>query len=189
MTARDLIVEPLRPQDDDQLFDIFSDVVERREGYPHEPPLTHDTFMSLWRGPGVVTVCARTPDPDAAVLGAYYLKPNYAGRAAHIANAGYVVARAARGAGVGRMLVEDSIQRAPVLGFDAIMFNLVFVTNPARRLYEELGWREIGRVPGAVGGDDALIYWRPVGGADPSAADPSSAGPSAADPETEPQRP
>lgn len=184
MTTSGLVVEPLLPQDDGQLFDIFSDVVERREGYPHEPPLTHDTFMSLWRGPGVVTVCARTADPDATVLGAYYLKPNFAGRAAHIANAGYVVARAARGGGVGRMLVEDSIRRAPLLGFDAIMFNLVFAANPARRLYEELGWREIGRIPEAAGGDDALIYWRAVGADDPSAVDPS-----AVEPRGEPQRP
>lgn len=179
MTTSGLLVEPLRPQDDAQLFDIFSDVVERREGYPHEPPLTHDTFMSLWREPGVVTVCARTPDPGATVLGAYYLKPNFAGRARHIANAGYVVARAARGGGVGRMLVEDSIGRAPLLGFDAIMFNLVFAANPARRLYEELGWREIGRIPEAVGGDDALIYWRSVA-ADGSLSEDSGA---------EPQRP
>ena len=40
-------------------------------------------------------------------------------------------------------------------GFDAIQFNLVFESNPARRLYEELGWREIGRVPQAVDGEDA----------------------------------
>ena len=57
-------------------------------------------------------------------------------------------------------MVEDSIVRAPRLGFDAIQFNLVFASNPARALYEELGWSEIGRVPEAVGSEDAVIYWR-----------------------------
>jgi hypothetical protein len=56
--------------------------------------------------------------------------------------------------------VEDSIRRAPTLGFDAIQLNLVFASNPARVLYERLGWREIGRVPEAVEGEDAVIHWR-----------------------------
>ena len=96
---------------------------------------------------------------DDEVVGGYYLKPNFPGRAAHIANAGYAVA-AQRRRGIGRLLVEDSLWRAPLLGFDAIQFNLVFAGNPARALYEELGWREIGRLPEAVEGEDAIIYWR-----------------------------
>jgi GNAT superfamily N-acetyltransferase len=73
-----------------------------------------------------------------------------------------VVARGHRGAGIGQRLVEDSIARAPAAGFDAIMFNLVFESNPARPLYERLGWREIGRVPRAVDDEPAVIYWRDV---------------------------
>jgi GNAT superfamily N-acetyltransferase len=95
-------------------------------------------------------------------VGAYYLKPNFVGKAAHIANAGYLVAAAVRRRGVGRALIEDSVLRAPLAGFDAIQFNLVFESNPARALYEELGWRETGRVPDAVNGEDAVIYWRSV---------------------------
>ena len=41
-----------------------------------------------------------------------------------------------------------------------MQFNLVFAGNPARRLYERMGFREIGRVPEAVDGEDAVIYWR-----------------------------
>jgi hypothetical protein len=40
---------------------------------------------------------------------------------------------------------------------------VVFASNPARALYEELGWSEIGRIPDAVDGEDAVIYWRRVG--------------------------
>ena len=46
------------------------------------------------------------------------------------------------------------------LGFDALQFNLVFASNPARRLYERLGFEMIGRIPEAVDGEDAVIYWR-----------------------------
>ena len=41
-----------------------------------------------------------------------------------------------------------------------MQFNLVFESNPARRMYEQLGFSEIGRVPGAIDGEDAVIYWR-----------------------------
>jgi GNAT superfamily N-acetyltransferase len=117
-------------------------------------------FDATWVTPVTLVVVARL---EGAVAGGYYLKPNFPGRAAHIANAGYVVAAAHRRRGIGRLLVEDSLRRAPLLGFDAIQFNLVFASNPARALYEELGWREIGRLPDAVDGDDAVIYWRRVG--------------------------
>jgi RimJ/RimL family protein N-acetyltransferase len=36
----------------------------------------------------------------------------------------------------------------------------VFASNPARRLYERLGFVPIGRIPDAVDGEDAVIYWR-----------------------------
>jgi len=150
----------LRPDEREVLYELFRQVVEAGDGFPHEPPLTFDTFAATWTGPASTVVAARV---DGDLTGAYYLRPNFPGRAAHIANAGYVVSEAHRGVGVGRAMVEDSIRRAPLLGFDAIQFNLVFESNPARALYEELGWCEIGRVPNAVGGEEAIIYWRSVG--------------------------
>lgn len=154
---------PLRADDHDELFAIFADVVATGDGYPHAPPLTREVFDATWVKPVTATIVARV---EGHVAGAYYLKPNFAGKAAHIANAGYMVGAGQRGSGIGRALVEDSIWRAPLLGFDAVQFNLVFVSNPARSLYERLGWREIGRIPAAVEGEDALIYWRAVGESD-----------------------
>jgi GNAT superfamily N-acetyltransferase len=155
----DLAIGPMAPSEHDQLFGLFAEVVDSGAGYPHAPPLTRGAFDATWIVPVTLTLVARL---GGAVVGAYYLKPNFPGRAAHIANAGYVVDRAHRGAGIGRALVEDSIWRAPLLGFDAVQFNLVFAGNPARSLYEELGWRQIGLLPDAVEGEDAVIYWRRV---------------------------
>ena len=42
------------------------------------------------------------------------------------------------------------------------MFNLVFESNPARYLYEGFGFQAVGRVPQAVEGEDAIVYWRRV---------------------------
>ncbi len=148
----------------DALRRIFEQVVAAGEGYPHAPPLTAADFETTWVTTVTTTVVARQDGGSGnEIVGAYYLRPNFVGRAAHIANAGYVVAAPRRGGGIGRLLVEDSLWRAPLLGFDAIQFNLVFASNPARVLYERLGWRLVGRVPEAVEGEDALIYWRRVG--------------------------
>jgi len=153
-------IGPIRDDEVGALFELFSRIVAALEGYPHAPPLTRAAFDATWVDPVTVVVAARSERGELA--GAYYLKPNSPGRAAHIANAGYLVDAPWRGQGIGRRLVEDSIERAPTVGFDAIQFNLVFESNPARRLYEELGWAQIGRVPRAVDGEDAIIYWREV---------------------------
>ncbi len=147
-----------RPGDRDALFELFAAVVASGEGFPESPPLDDGRFRAAWVDPPVVVVAVDASE----VVGAYYLKPNFPGRASHIANAGYVVDASHRGRGVGRLLVEDSIRRAPAAGFDAIMFNLVFESNPARALYEELGWVEIGRIPRGVDDEPAVIYWREV---------------------------
>ncbi|HXY43871.1 MAG TPA: GNAT family N-acetyltransferase [Acidimicrobiales bacterium] len=160
--GEDLALGPLVGDEDEQLFMLFAEVVATGEGFPQAPPLTREVFEAAWVHSVTAVIGARAAG-GGPLLGAYYLKPNFAARAAHIANAGYVAAGSARGRGVGRALVEDSVWRAPLLGFNAVQFNLVFASNPARALYEELGWREIGRIPEAVDGEDAVIYWRRVG--------------------------
>lgn len=152
-------IGPLRDAERGELFSLFAGIVAAGEGYPHTPPLTRAVFEDAWVTPVTIVVVARV---GGRIVGSYYLKPNFPGRGAHIANAGYVVEAGSRGLGIGRLLVEDSARRAPQLGFDAIQFNFVFASNPARPLYEALGWREIGRIPNALGDEDAVIYWRSV---------------------------
>jgi GNAT superfamily N-acetyltransferase len=143
-----------------QLFPVFADIVARGEGFPQQPPLTRSVFDDVWVRPVTLVAGAMR---EGTLLGAYYLKPNLPGLGSHIANAGYVVDRRHRGTGVGRLLVEDSITRAPLAGFDAIQFNFVFADNPARALYENLGWQVVGKVPGGIApGRDAIVYWRAV---------------------------
>lgn len=157
-TDLDLTVNEAAAEDEAELFDAFAAVVAAGEGYPQAPgPLDRGAFADYWLGHKSLVAVARL---SGQLAGSYYLKPNFDGRAAHIANAGYFVVAGLRGQGIGQALVEHSMVEARALGFDALQFNLVFESNPARRLYERLGFQAIGRVPDAVDGEDAIIYWR-----------------------------
>jgi GNAT superfamily N-acetyltransferase len=146
--------------DHDELFAAFSEIVDSGDGFPHAPPLLRPAFDDYWIAHSSAVWIARF---EEKLVGAYYIKPNFVGRAAHIANAGYFVVGSHRGHGLGRTLVEHSLVEAHALGFDAMQFNLVFVSNPARELYRKLGFLEIGRIPAAVDGEDAVVYWRHLG--------------------------
>lgn len=156
-----MVLRPLEARDRGALYVAYSRIVEAKEGFPHQPPLGWPEFFDYWLAHTSAVVLA---DAGGEVAGAYYLKPNFVGRAAHIANAGYFVSRGWRGEGLGRRLLLDSFELARRLGFDALQFNLVFASNPARSLYEELGFAVIGRLPRAVEGEDALVYWRSLEG-------------------------
>ncbi len=132
--------------------------MEEGGAFPTEPPASEDDLERAWLGGDEREVTVARA--NGRLAGSCYVMPNYAGRAAHIANAGYMVHPDFRRRGLGKALVEHSLERSRRLGFDAIMFNLVFESNPARSLYERLGFTVIGRVPDAVGEEAALIYWR-----------------------------
>jgi L-amino acid N-acyltransferase YncA len=150
-------LRPATPDDHHALFAAYAQIVDSGDGFPHASPLSRADFDDYWiaHTSGVWVLQAQ-----GALVGAYYLKPNFVGRAAHIANAGYFVLTAHRGQGLGRTMVEHSLHEARRLGFDAMQFNLVFASNPARHMYRKLGFLEVGRIPAAVDGEDAVIYWR-----------------------------
>ena len=157
-TGLDLVLAEAGPADHDELYQAFAAVVAAGEGYPQPVgPLAVRDFEEYWLEHKSLVAVARL---GPRLAGSYYLKPNFPGRAAHIANAGYFVVPELRGQGVGEALVRHSFEEARRLGFDAMQFNLVFESNPARRLYERLGFRAVGRIPQAVDGEDAVVYWR-----------------------------
>jgi GNAT superfamily N-acetyltransferase len=152
------------PDDHDALFAAFGQIVDSGEGFPQRAPVARAEFDDYWIAHSSAVYVVMV---DGAIAGAYYIKPNFVGRAAHIANAGYFVLPTHRGLGLGRTLVVHSFTEARRLGFDAMQFNLVFESNPARGMYRDLGFSEIGRVPAAVDGEDAVIYWRSLLGESP----------------------
>ena len=61
-----------------------------------------------------------------------------------------MVPASARGEGLGRAMAEHCLKEARRLGFHAMQFNFVISTNtPAIRLWQGLGFKIVGTLPGA----------------------------------------
>jgi L-amino acid N-acyltransferase YncA len=150
-------LEPFAERDQQELFAAYAQAIEDGGAFPRTPPVTEAMFRSAWLE-GVSAVFVARLDGEFA--GAYFLRPMFPDRGSHIANAAYLVAKPLRRSGIGRALLDHSLHKALELGFDAMMFTLVQESNPSRRLWESAGFREIGRVPDAIDGEAALIYWR-----------------------------
>jgi len=152
-------VEPLRR--------LYRVIVDEGNSYPHDLFPDQDDFMDYWFR-GKSTVAAYVPDRDNAVgmAGAFYLKPNWPGRAGHVANAGFIVAPDWRNKGLGWLLGRTMLAHAKQLGYRSVIFNLVFSENAiARRLWTKLEFTELGVVPGAARKNDgtyqdAMVMFR-----------------------------
>jgi ribosomal protein S18 acetylase RimI-like enzyme len=122
-------------------------VVEEGTSYQFAPGTRDDELSTFFFPPraGALTFVAVD---DQGVAGVYLLMPNGVGRAAHIANCAYVVARRAAGRGLGRRLCEHSLDEARRLGYRAMQFNYVVSTNDnAVALWKKLGFTVVGTIP------------------------------------------
>jgi len=100
--------------------------------------------------PGKLTASPTGQLQDRHVVGSYVLRPNRPGLGAHVSNASFIVARSARGLGVGRAMGEHCLSEARRLGFRAMQFNFVVSTNEsAVHLWQQLGFKIVGTLPGA----------------------------------------
>jgi RimJ/RimL family protein N-acetyltransferase len=149
------------------LAKLYDRIVAEGTSYPHERLLTHDEFQDYWvKGKSTVVAYERPRKTEPELLGAFYLKPNWPGRARHVANAGFIVAPQWRNRGLGWLLGAVMLDYAKELGYRSVIFNLVFSENKvARHLWEKLGFRTLGVIRGAVRKDDgqyqdALIMFR-----------------------------
>lgn len=127
------------------MLPIWNEVVQAGNAFPQVDPMGADEARAFF------AVQSRTAvaEMDGRVVGLYILHPNNVGRCGHVANASYAVASSARGQGVGRALVQDSLRQLAPLGFRGLQFNAVVVSNQgAIALYEQLGFARIGTIPG-----------------------------------------
>jgi L-amino acid N-acyltransferase YncA len=162
-----MLIREIHTQDVSAARAIWNEVVIAADAFPQVEPLSTDAealefFQSQTRTAVAVS------EESGRILGLYILHPNNIGRCGHIANASYAVSTDARGQGVGRALIEDSIAQLAPCGFTGLQFNAVVASNKtAIALYEKLGFSKVGTIPGgfknAKGAfEDIHIFYHPA---------------------------
>ena len=140
-----MIIRKYNPNDLPSMISIWNEVVEAGIAFPQEELLDDVTGAEFFSSQSYCGVA----DDDGNILGLYILHPNNVGRCGHICNASYAVPSAVRGKHIGEQLVLDCLKKGRGLGFRVLQFNAVVETNiHARHLYERLGFKQLGTIPG-----------------------------------------
>jgi len=161
----DITVRTYRKSDLHQVLAICNDIILHDDSFPWDTPFDENTGSAMLLSQTDVA-CACTEDGE--VVGFYILHPNNIGRCGHIANASYGVKKSARGLGVGKALVLDSLKRTKEHGFIAMQFNAVVSTNTsAIALYRKLGFHQVGVIPNGFQGHDGkkidtIVFYKAV---------------------------
>lgn len=147
MAADGLVVREYKGEDIPAMVSIWNEVVEEGIAFPQKECLTKSTGRAFFAGQSYCGVAQE--QETGAILGLYILHPNNIGRCGHIANASYAVASENRGLHIGEKLVKDCIGQARKAGFKILQFNAVVASNiHARHLYERIGFKQLGTIPG-----------------------------------------
>ena len=156
-------VRAVEASDDEAIWRIIGPTIRAGETYTLPRDMSRSDALAYWRSPAHEVFVA---DENGEVIGTYYMRVNQQGGGAHVANCGYMTAAEASGRGVAREMCTHSLAHARARGFRAMQFNFVVSSNTrAIALWEDFGFRIVGRLPGAfahprLGFIDALVMYR-----------------------------
>lgn len=141
-----IIIRKYTDNDLAMMIKIWNEVIEEGNAFPQAECLDLSSGREFFDSQ---TYCGVAEDSDSnEILGLYILHPNNIGRCGHISNASYAVSKRARGLKIGEKLVRDCLVQGKENGFRILQFNAVVSTNTAaRRLYEKLGFVQLGTIP------------------------------------------
>lgn len=141
-----IVVRAYRNEDILQMNLVWNEVVEDGIAFPQTEILDRAGGEKFFSSQSYCGVAEDTESGE--IVGLYILHPNNVGRCGHISNASYAVSSSSREKGIGEMLVKDCLVQAKNCGFKILQFNAVVKTNTAaRRLYEKLGFVQLGTIP------------------------------------------
>ena len=156
----------VRPYTEDDVLAmnrIWNEIVEEGMAFPQLDTLDTSGGAAFY---AAQSHCAVAEDLESGeIVGMYTLHPNNIGRCGHLANSSFAVRGDMRGARIGEALVRDCLKQAKDLGFRVLQFNAVVKSNiGAQRLYEKLGFVQLGTIPGGFRNirgvyEDILLYY------------------------------
>ena len=150
----ELQITACSPADLPEAVAVWNQVVVAGFAFPQTDLATTETGAEFF-GQQSFTGVAR--DSSGELVGLYILHPNNVGRCGHICNASYAVRADRRGQHIGEALVRHCMAKGKELGFRILQFNAVVRSNvPALRLYERLGFVQLGVIPGGFRRKDGV---------------------------------
>jgi L-amino acid N-acyltransferase YncA len=157
------VIRPAGSNDREAIWGIMEPIIRGGETYSLPHDMNREEALAHWFAPDRSVFVA---EEGGEIVGTYYLRANRPGPGAHVANAGFMVSNKAGGKGVGQALCEHALVTAKARGFTAMQFNFVVAANNrAVKLWQRMGFAEIGRAPDAfrharLGLVDALVMYR-----------------------------
>lgn len=156
-------IRSYQKKDIPSMVKIWNEAVSDGDTLPQEKPLTEKEAAGFFSSQ--TSTCIAADSSTGVVVGLYILHPNGTGHCGHIANASYVVWSVMRHKGIGRKLVQHSLEETKRKGFRLLQFNAVVSTNAAaRRLYESMNFKQLGILPGGYKNNsgeyiDTVLYY------------------------------
>ena len=142
-----IVIREYQTEDVTAAITIWNQVVEDGVAFPQEENLTEETGDAFFKEQTYTGIAVNTDNNE--IVGLYILHPNNVGRCGHICNASYAVDRESRGLHIGEKLVSDCLAQGKAHGYRVLQFNAVVASNVhARHLYERLGFKQLGTIPG-----------------------------------------
>ncbi|MCR4779917.1 MAG: GNAT family N-acetyltransferase [Ruminiclostridium sp.] len=160
----DIVIREFEPKDLRDMIGIWNKVVDDGNAFPQSTKLNGHTAAHFFNSQTFTGVAEDVRNGD--IVGLYILHPNNVGRCSHICNASFAVDETARGYGIGRMLVEHSLEKGRERGFRIMQFNAVTASNTAAQgLYESLGFVRLGEIPAGFlrpdgSYDNIILYYK-----------------------------
>lgn len=150
----EITVREFRSEDTKEAIAIWNEVVDQGKAFPQLKDLGVEDGEAFFKEQSYTGIAVNENDE---IVGLYILHPNNIGRCGHICNASYAVKSTVRGQGVGKAIVTDCLGKAKEIGFRVIQFNAVVKSNTtALKLYQKLGFTQLGTIPGGFLNKDGV---------------------------------
>eukprot|EP01064_Diplonema_japonicum_P032774 TRINITY_DN6253_c0_g1_i1.p1 TRINITY_DN6253_c0_g1~~TRINITY_DN6253_c0_g1_i1.p1 ORF type:complete len:200 (+),score=38.73 TRINITY_DN6253_c0_g1_i1:49-648(+) len=158
--GRDVVMDwvvrtELTEEQKEEMLGVFNSMVEDGRSWPFEESFDWEAFEGYFLSHAAFAL--RTTD-TGALVSLFYIRPNFPGRCSHVCNGGFITSASYRRQGAARIMGNLYMKAAPLLGYKSSCFNLVFASNPARKLWEDLGFERVGVIKnaGRLKGDEGL---------------------------------
>ena len=140
-------IRKARLEDFEEIYDIFCQVLDDGQTYSYSrAEMTPERSLAYWMtAPDTHCFVA---DVGGKVAGMAAVRRNRTCRAAHVANASFIVHPDFRKIGIATALGKHALKTAKKLGYKAMQFNFVVSTNRvAVDLWQSLGFKIVGTLP------------------------------------------